>query len=288
MELSLCLAKHGFRITFVNIEINHKMIMNEWKQEDNIGDRLRLVWIPDGLEFNEDRKNPDKFSEAIWGIMARKLEELIEETNGADDEKITCVVVDQGMGSTLEIAAKMRIHQAFFYPMVVTKMALLLSIPKLINDGIISNEVIYVAFGSLTIFNKQQFQELAIGLELSNRRCLWIVQSYSTDSRNDVYPKGFLDRVGTRGKIVRWAPQQKIEFGDPNGRLSVREQSLRFDAFSQEGIKPVCAFFVFIPSLGDKSVRARALNLKAVALNIVREGGSSSKNFQHFMEWLKA
>lgn len=53
------------------------MIMNEWKEEDNIGDRLRLVWIPDGLEFDEDRKNPDKFSEAIWGIMARKLEELI-------------------------------------------------------------------------------------------------------------------------------------------------------------------------------------------------------------------
>ena len=116
------------------------MIMNEWKQEDNIGDRLRLVWIPDGLEFDEDRKNPDKFSEAIWGIMARKLEELIEETNGADDEKITCVVADQGMGSALEIAAKMGIHRASFCPMAATKMALLLSIPKLINDGIISNE----------------------------------------------------------------------------------------------------------------------------------------------------
>ncbi|XP_019078095.1 UDP-glycosyltransferase 83A1-like [Vitis vinifera] len=168
--------------------------------------------------------------------MAKKLEELIEETNGADDEKITCVVVDQGMGSALEIAAKMGIHQASFCHMVITKMALLLSIPNLINDGIISNEdiipigpllasnrlgnsignfwpedptclkwldqqppcsIIYVVFGSLTIFNKQQFQELAMGLELSNRPFLWIVQSYSTDSRNDVYPKGFLERIGT-------------------------------------------------------------------------------------------
>lgn len=92
------------------------------------------------MEFDEDRKNSDKFSEAIWGIMAKKLEELIEETNGADDEKITCVVVDQGMGSALEIAAKMGIHQASFCHMVITKMALLLSIPNLINDGIISNE----------------------------------------------------------------------------------------------------------------------------------------------------
>ncbi|RVX04843.1 UDP-glycosyltransferase 83A1 [Vitis vinifera] len=199
------------------------------------------------------------------------------------------------MGSALEIAAKMGIHRASFCPMAATKMALLLSIPKLINDGIISNDgtlaknqmirvsptipaidphnfmwirmlicntaydlklatfalapdiipigpllssnrlgnsagnfwpedptclkwldqqppcsVIYVAFGSLTIFNKQQFQELALGLELSNRPFLWIVRSYSTDSRNDVYPEGFLEREGTRGKIVGWAPQQKV------------------------------------------------------------------------------
>ncbi|GLU01831.1 hypothetical protein SLE2022_191140 [Rubroshorea leprosula] len=34
--------------------------------------------------------------------------------------------------------------------------------------------VIYMAFGSFTILNHTQFQELAIALEVSNRPCLWL------------------------------------------------------------------------------------------------------------------
>ena len=45
--------------------------------------------------------------------------------------------------------------------------------------------VIYVAFGSITTFNQIQFQELAPGLELSNRPFLWVVRLNSTDGIND-------------------------------------------------------------------------------------------------------
>ncbi|RYR32998.1 hypothetical protein Ahy_A10g047525 isoform C [Arachis hypogaea] len=39
--------------------------------------------------------------------------------------------------------------------------------------------VIYVAFGSLTHFDKKQFTEVALGLELTNRPFLWVVRQDS-------------------------------------------------------------------------------------------------------------
>lgn len=72
------------------------------------------------------------------------------------------------------------------------------------------NSVIYVAFGSFTVFDKEQFQELASGLELTNRPFLWVVRPDITNDAIDAYPEGFQDRVATRGQMVGWAPQQKV------------------------------------------------------------------------------
>ena len=69
--------------------------------------------------------------------------------------------------------------------------------------------VIYAAFGSVTNFNKTQFQEVALALELSNMPFLWAVRPNSVVDRVNEeaypYPPGFLDRVGRRGKIVECA-----------------------------------------------------------------------------------
>ena len=80
------------------------------------------------------------------------------------------------------------------------------------------SSVIYAAFGSITCFNKTQFQELALALELSNMPFLWVVQPNTVvlecvnEKAYDPYPPGFLDRVRSRGigKIVEWAPQQRV------------------------------------------------------------------------------
>ena len=63
--------------------------------------------------------------------------------------------------------------------------------------------VLYVAFGSFTHFDQNQFNELALGLDLTNRPFLWVVRQ---DNKR-VYPNEFL---GSKGKIVGWAPQQKV------------------------------------------------------------------------------
>ncbi|KAJ0100630.1 hypothetical protein Patl1_21734 [Pistacia atlantica] len=72
------------------------------------------------------------------------------------------------------------------------------------------NSVIYVAFGSFTVIDKIQFQELALGLELSNKPFLWVVRPDITDGANEAFPDGFEERVANRGKMVVWAPQQKV------------------------------------------------------------------------------
>jgi len=63
--------------------------------------------------------------------------------------------------------------------------------------------VIYVAFGSFTLFHQNQFNELALGLDLTNRPFLWVIR----EDNKMAYPNEF---QGLKGKIVNWAPQQKV------------------------------------------------------------------------------
>ncbi|KAL2335442.1 hypothetical protein Fmac_016655 [Flemingia macrophylla] len=63
--------------------------------------------------------------------------------------------------------------------------------------------VLYVAFGSFTLFDQNQFNELALGLDLTNKHFLWVVRQ----DNKMAYPNEFL---GSKGKIVGWAPQQKV------------------------------------------------------------------------------
>ncbi|PWA52945.1 UDP-glucuronosyl/UDP-glucosyltransferase [Artemisia annua] len=72
------------------------------------------------------------------------------------------------------------------------------------------SSVIYIAFGSLTMFNQTQFEELAFGLELSNKPFLWVVRAGMTNETTTTFPNGYMERVGSRGRIVTWAPQQMV------------------------------------------------------------------------------
>ncbi|CAJ1947102.1 unnamed protein product [Sphenostylis stenocarpa] len=63
--------------------------------------------------------------------------------------------------------------------------------------------VLYAAFGSFTLFDQNQFNELALGLDLTNRPFLWVVR----ENNRMAYPNEF---QGHKGKIVSWAPQQKV------------------------------------------------------------------------------
>ncbi|CAN1793806.1 Hydroquinone glucosyltransferase [Linum perenne] len=84
--------------------------------------------------------------------------------------------------------------------------------------------VLFVSFGSGGTLSYDQINELALGLEMSEQRFLWVVRSpddktanasfFTAQSQNDPFhflPKGFLDRTRGRGLVVAsWAPQAQI------------------------------------------------------------------------------
>lgn len=73
--------------------------------------------------------------------------------------------------------------------------------------------VVFVSFGSECFLTKEEIEEVALGLELSNVNFLWVIR-FPVDEEtkaDDVLPKGFLERVGGRGMIWQsWAPQINI------------------------------------------------------------------------------
>ncbi|KAL7256584.1 hypothetical protein ACSBR1_010508 [Camellia fascicularis] len=109
LELMQCLAKHGFKVTFVNTEFTQERVINTLAGKDSIENHIHLISIPDGLEPWENRNELGKLTEAIFQIMPGKLEELIEKINGSDNDKITCIIADQLLGWALEVAEKMQI-----------------------------------------------------------------------------------------------------------------------------------------------------------------------------------
>ncbi|KAK9057722.1 hypothetical protein SSX86_022558 [Deinandra increscens subsp. villosa] len=79
------------------------------------------------------------------------------------------------------------------------------------------DSVIYVAFGSTTSFSDEQIQELAIGLENSGQKFIWVLRDadkgdiFKGEGRNIELPKGFEERLGGKGLVVReWAPQLEL------------------------------------------------------------------------------
>ncbi|KAL3624048.1 hypothetical protein CASFOL_032864 [Castilleja foliolosa] len=71
-----------------------------------------------------------------------------------------------------------------------------------------TNSVIYVSFGTSTELDQSQFEELALGLELTNKPFLWVVREDISTAK--MYPEGFKVRVRDRGVMVSWAPQQQV------------------------------------------------------------------------------
>ncbi|KAJ9564304.1 hypothetical protein OSB04_000270 [Centaurea solstitialis] len=140
MELSQRLVAKGMKVTFVNTEVNHKLVTTNWLDQNGLaGGLMEMVSIPDGLEPWEDRTDLCRLTNSIFQIMPGKLEELIEKINKGDRCKITCVIADDSMGWAIKVAKKMGIRRAAFWPASVSTLASMFSFQKLIDDGIIDN-----------------------------------------------------------------------------------------------------------------------------------------------------
>ncbi|XP_010261400.1 PREDICTED: UDP-glycosyltransferase 88B1-like [Nelumbo nucifera] len=87
-----------------------------------------------------------------------------------------------------------------------------------------SRSVVFLCFGSLGLFSAVQLKEIAVGLEKSGQRFLWVVRSPPNEDTSKRFselppepdldallPEGFLERTKDRGLVVKsWAPQTAV------------------------------------------------------------------------------
>ncbi|KAG2600495.1 anthocyanidin 5,3-O-glucosyltransferase-like [Panicum virgatum] len=84
------------------------------------------------------------------------------------------------------------------------------------------SSVVFLSFGSLGTFPKKQLEEIAIGLEKSGQRFLWVVRSprdledmssqpLPEPDLDALLPEGFLGRTKDTGLVLKsWAPQGDV------------------------------------------------------------------------------
>ncbi|VFR00381.1 unnamed protein product [Cuscuta campestris] len=76
--------------------------------------------------------------------------------------------------------------------------------------------VVYVSCGSLPLDGGKEVTEMAWGLANCDHPFLWaLLPSSSQGTVEDLMPEGFREKVGERGKLVRWAPQKAV-LGHPS------------------------------------------------------------------------
>jgi len=179
--------------------------------------------------------------------------------------------------------------------------------------------VIYVSFGSLVVMDQNQFNELALGLDLLDKPFLWVVRPSNDNKVNYACPNDF---HGSKGKIVGWAPQSKIlnhqaiacftshcgwnstiegvhagvpflcwpfsidQFLNKSYICDVWKTGLELEKddngfISRQQIKKKVDQVV-----GDDDIKAMCLKMKKMIINNIEEGGQSSHNLQKFISWV--
>ncbi|KAL6637882.1 hypothetical protein ACP70R_025454 [Stipagrostis hirtigluma subsp. patula] len=322
MELSHRLADHGFEVTFVNTEFLHSQVVGALHPAGGAAalGGIHLASIPDGLADGEDRKDVSNLFGAMSRHMPGHLERLIADMEAAGRPRVKWLVGDVNMGWSFEVAKRLGIRVASFWPASLACFAIIDRIPKLIEQGLINEKgwpereetlqlapgvpplhtsllpwniagapegqpaifraitrnnklndlaevvvcnsfheaeagafklfpdilpigplfadpefrkpvghflpedercvkwldaqpdgsVVYVAFGSMAIFDRRQFEELAEGLELTGRPFLWVVRPDFTAGLSKAWLHKFQQRVAGKGMIVSWCSQQQV------------------------------------------------------------------------------
>ncbi|XP_030939632.1 UDP-glycosyltransferase 83A1-like [Quercus lobata] len=376
MKLSHQIVDHGIKVTFVTTEFINARLITTMPANSPI----RLVSLPNGLEPRDDQTDALKLINSFQEVKPDHFKDLIEKINESDDDdRIICVIADVTVSWAFDVAEKTGIQSAAFWPNVPTTLALILLIPKLIEDGIIDTQVcnsfyeldslslnlipgiipvgpllssnqlenhigtfwpvdstclswldkqpvgsiIYASFGSTSTFNQQQFDELALGLELTGLPFLWVIRLDIANEALSEFLDGIRLRIADSGKIVDWEPQEQV-LAHPsiacfishygwNSTLEGISMGVPFlcwpyftDQFQNKSY--ICDFWKvglglnpdengiitrheintkIKALLSDDVIKTKSLKLKEMAKKSVSEGGSSFKNFESFIEQIK-
>jgi hypothetical protein len=151
MELSHRLVDQGFEVTFINTDVGHALVVAALEASGGGGmaalcGGIHLASIPDGLADDEDRKDINKLVDAYSRHMPSYLEGLLADIEAAGRPRAKWLVGDVNMGWSFEVAKKFGIRVVSFWPAATACLAFMLKIPKLIEEGLISDKGDYLFF----------------------------------------------------------------------------------------------------------------------------------------------
>ncbi|XP_038889199.1 UDP-glycosyltransferase 83A1-like [Benincasa hispida] len=235
LEFSPHLAKQGFEITFVNTEHNHKRVMGALAETDHIGDaNIHLVSLTDGMEPGANRNELGILlkSEEIKlapSVPTTRTESLPWACFGNEETQKSIFQACLRNKKAVEVADWLICNtvyelgvRVFILAPHIHQIGPLLASNRLGNSGQKDStclkwldqqspcSVTYVAFGSFTVLDKTLLRELVLGFELTGKPFLVVRPDLTTENPNNVFPLGFQERIESRGKIVCWAPQQRV------------------------------------------------------------------------------
>ncbi|WMV53541.1 hypothetical protein MTR67_046937 [Solanum verrucosum] len=118
---------------------------------------------------------------------------------------------------------------------------------------------------------KKIWKEVAFGLELSNVNFIWVARFPKGEEQNleDALPKGFLERIGERGRVLdKFAPQPRIlNHTSTGGFISHCGWNLVMESIDF-GV-PIIA----MPMDLDQQMTAKLIVELGVAVEIIRDDG---------------
>ncbi|MCD7447233.1 hypothetical protein HAX54_026352 [Datura stramonium] len=134
------------------------------------------------------------------------------------------------------------------------------------------HSTVFVSFGSENFLTKEEMEEVAYGLELSNVHFIWVVRfprGEEVVNLEEALPQGFLERIGERGRIVEgWAPQTRI-LKHPSTGAFVTHCGWNSTLESIEFGVPILALPMNFYS--DQPMNARLIVENGVAVEIARD-----------------
>ncbi|KAK4481092.1 hypothetical protein RD792_011963 [Penstemon davidsonii] len=186
--------------------------------------------------------------------------------------------------------------------------------------------VLYISFGSFIQTSKHVIEEIAYGLLLSDVNFIWIVREDSVNSDDsDVFPDGFRDEINEKGLVITWCDQIKIlsspaiggflthcgwnsvlesmwcgvpmicyplKYDQPvNRKLVVDDWKIGVNLCDGKLIdrKEVAEKIGSLMSgVNSEGLRKESKKVQGILQNAMEVGGSFEKNFNQFVEDLKA
>ncbi|PKI32279.1 hypothetical protein CRG98_047365 [Punica granatum] len=144
-----------------------------------------------------------------------------------------CVIYDGAMYFSEGVASELRISCMVFRTLCAGNVRIHKEYPRLIEDCHIplqeskSFELVsglhpfrfkdlsiykMKSIGSIASVDEKDLIEMAWGLANREQRFLWEIRPSSVQGSEwtDFLPKGFIERVGGRGLIIKWAPQKEV------------------------------------------------------------------------------